>query len=238
VEVVVRGSSSQLAVVTGVSRGIGLEFVRQLAARGTRVVAVARDVRTGLLPELVASAAGVELIPADVTSEADLDRLTTALAGRAIDLLINNAGVWGGDDQALEQVTSETMLATYAVNAIAPVRIVAQLLPMLRAAKAAKVVHVTSGLGSIGDNSSGGNYAYRMSKAALNMAGKSMAVDLRRFGICAAVINPGWVKTDMGGASAQISVEQSVSGMLKAIDGLSPATTGTFLDWRAEPHPW
>jgi NAD(P)-dependent dehydrogenase (short-subunit alcohol dehydrogenase family) len=130
------------------------------------------------------------------------------------------------------------MLATYAVNAIAPVRVVATLLPMLRDARAAKVVHVSSGLGSIGDNTSGGYYAYRMSKAALNMAAKSMAVDLRRFGISAAVINPGWVRTDMGGPGAQISSEESVRGMLAAIDGLALGSTGSFLDWRRDRHPW
>lgn len=228
-----------LSIVTGASRGIGLELVRQLLGRGRRVLAVARATDGPGLAALAAEAGPqLERCVADVTQAADLARLATAVGDRGVELLINNAGVWGGDHQSLGELDEATALATFATNAVAPVRVVATLLEPLRRARAARIVHVTSGMGSIAENTSGGNYAYRMSKAALNMAAKSMAVDLRRHGISVAVINPGWVKTDMGGPSAQISVTESVRGMLAAIDGLTSASSGAFLDWNGGAHPW
>ncbi len=112
------------------------------------------------------------------------------------------------------------------------------LLPNLRKGERPKVIHISSGLGSIGDNTSGGAYGYRMAKAALNMACRSMAVDLRDAGITAVVFNPGWVRTDMGGADANLSVEESVQGMLAVIDGLTLAQSGCFLDYRGNLWPW
>lgn len=228
-------------VVTGANRGIGLGLVRHLAARGAEVVAGVRDPAAARELAAVAEHARgtVRVVALDVT-EADSVRAFAAAIGEApVELLINNAGVYGGDAQSIRGVDFEDAVATYQVNALGPLRVTLALLPNLRrSAGLAKVVHVTSGMGSIGDNGSGGFYAYRMSKAALNMAARSLAVDLRRDDIVSVVINPGWVRTDMGGPGATIDVDESVTSMLREIGALTLADTGTFRNWRGGTYPW
>jgi NAD(P)-dependent dehydrogenase (short-subunit alcohol dehydrogenase family) len=226
-------------VVTGSGRGIGLEFVRQLLARGDHVVAAVRDPGSRELAALAAGAGGRLVVArCDVADSASIRELAAGLGEGAVDLLINNAGTYGGDRQRLGDLDIEGALATYRVNALAPIEVTAALLGHLRRGEGRKVIHVTSGMGSIGDNTSGGFYAYRMSKAALNMASRSLASDLGKDGIASAVVNPGWVQTDMGGSSAPTSVHDSVAGMLRAIDGMTPAQNGGFLDWRGRDWPW
>jgi NAD(P)-dependent dehydrogenase (short-subunit alcohol dehydrogenase family) len=226
------------AVITGANRGIGLEFVRQLLARGDSVTAAVRDPRhADELKHLESRADGrLAIHSCDVASDASVSAFAKAIGDRAIDLVVNNAGVYGGDRQEAGDMDFDDALHTYNVNALGAVRVTFALRPKF--ARNAKVVSVTSGMGSIGDNRSGGYYGYRMSKAALNMAAKSFAVDLRSDGIASAVINPGWVQTNMGGASAPTAVEDSVRGMLKQIDALTVSNTGTFLDWRGGEYPW
>ncbi|MEZ4365392.1 MAG: SDR family oxidoreductase [Kofleriaceae bacterium] len=239
-----RGSSpavgARCAVVTGAGRGIGLELVRQLAARGDRVFAVARrPAAATALTELAATTGDrVTVIGADVTSDEEVAALATTIGDQAVDVLINNAGVYGGPNQSLANLDLADCARIFEVNALGPLRVTRALLPQLRRRAGAKLLHVTSGMGSIGDNTSGGDYGYRMSKAALNMASKSLAVDLRRVGICSAVINPGWVQTDMGGPNATTTVEASVAGILRQLDLLSLSTSGTFLDWSGASYPW
>jgi len=127
---------------------------------------------------------------------------------------------------------------TYSINALGPLRVTGALLPQLREGTTKKVLHLTSGMGSIGDNTSGGAYGYRMSKAALNMGNRSMAIDLKRDGIHAAVINPGWVKTDMGGEGAPVAVAESAAGILAQLDALSAKISGGFLDYSGKQWPW
>jgi len=223
-------------IVTGANRGIGLELVRQLAARGDEVIAAVREpTRAAALVEL---GGRVSIRTCDVASSDSIQAFALALGDAAVDLLINNAGTYGGEHQRVGDLDVDDALRTYRVNALAPIELTFALLPHLRRGDARKVVHVTSGMGSISDNTSGGYYAYRMSKAALNMASKSLAIDLRGERIASAVINPGWVQTDMGGPSAPTPVGDSVAGMLAAIDGLSLDTSGGFLDWRGRAWTW
>ncbi len=221
-------------LVTGATRGIGLELVRQLRARGDDVIAAVRDDKTaGELRDLRA-----RLEICDVASEPSIAGLAARLGEAPLDIVINNAGVWGGEKQGVARFDAAEAMRTYQTNALGPLLVSLALLPHLRRGGAKKLLHVTSGMGSIGDNSSGGYYAYRMAKAALNMASRSLANDLRREGIASAVINPGWVKTDMGGDGAPTTVTDSVKGILARLDELTLATSGSFLHWRGGTFPW
>ena len=222
-------------LVTGAARGIGLELVRQLRTRGDDVIATVRDETSS--GELRA-VAGVRIEPCDVASEASIAGLAARLGDAALDVVINNAGVWGGERQSLTRFDAAEAMRTYQTNALGPLLVSIALLPHVRRGKAKKLLHITSGMGSIGDNTSGGSYAYRMAKAALNMASRSLAQDLAREGIASAVINPGWVQTDMGGGGAPTPVGDSVRGILARLDELSVATTGTFLNWQGGTYPW
>ncbi|HEU0030285.1 MAG TPA: SDR family oxidoreductase [Kofleriaceae bacterium] len=222
-------------VVTGANRGIGLELARQLRARGDTVDAGVRD--PAHAPELHAIA-GVRVHRVDVTDQATVDALATALDGAAIDLVINNAGVYGGSRQSLRGVDFADALHTFDINALGALRVSLALLPHVRRGQGKKLVHVTSGMGSIEDNGTGGFYAYRMSKAALNMMSRSLAVDLRPEGIASYVINPGWVQTDMGGAGAPTPVDVAVRAILREIDKATLADSGAFLDYKGGRYPW
>jgi NAD(P)-dependent dehydrogenase (short-subunit alcohol dehydrogenase family) len=173
-----------------------------------------------------------------VADDASVHAFARNVGDVGVDLLINNAGVYGSDKQSVDDMDFRDALATINVNALGALRVSLALLPALRKGKGRKVVHVTSGMGSIADNTSGGFYAYRMSKAALNMASKSLSIDLRSESIVSVVINPGWVQTDMGGPGARTTVTESVAGMLAQIEALTLANTGAFVNWRGGEYAW
>lgn len=225
-------------VVTGASRGIGLELVRQYLGRGDAVVAACRSPDGATALHALGREYGdrLRVLACDVGDDDSVAAFAAALEGTAVDLLINNAGV--GDWAGLDAVNTADALRVYNINALGPLRVTRALRPNLRAGIGRKVAHVTSGMGSIGDNSSGGAYAYRMSKAALNMASKSLAIDLADDGIVSVVINPGWVQTDMGGAGAPLTVQDSAEGMMARFDELTLAHTGAFLNWRGGEYAW
>jgi NAD(P)-dependent dehydrogenase (short-subunit alcohol dehydrogenase family) len=228
-------------VVTGANRGIGLELVRQLHARGDEVEACARHPQAAA--ELRALAGDrVRLHGLEVTDPDAVRAFASNLGDAAIDVLFNVAGVYGGKKQSLGQMAEDLALpdvaSTFDVNAMGPLRLTVALLPHVRRGTVKKLVHVTSGMGSIGDNESGGYYAYRMSKAALNMMSRSLACDLRGEGIVSVVINPGWVQTDMGGPSAPTPVDESVRGILREVDRATLADSGEFLNWKGNRYPW
>lgn len=225
-------------VVTGANRGIGLEFVKQLAERGDAVEATARDLEAaGELAALAKKHGQVRRHAVDVRDDASVLSMANAIGGDAVDVLVNNAGVMG-KMTSLENVDLADASATFDANALGPIRVTRALLPNLTKAARPRVAHITSGMGSIGDNTSGGAYAYRMSKAALNMANKSMSIDLSDRGIVSVVVNPGWVQTDMGGGGAPTPVSESVSRMIAIFDELSLTRTGSFIDYRGGTIEW
>ncbi len=225
-------------VVTGANRGIGLELVRQLAARGDHVEALARDPSAAGLAELAREhAALIRTHACDVTSDASVDAARRSIGDVAVDVVVNNAGVMG-KMQSFEDLDLADAARTIDTNAMGPIRLTRALLPNLLRGQARKVICVTSGMGSITDNTRGGAYGYRMSKAALNMAMKSLSIDFASRGLTVAVINPGWVKTDMGGPGAMIDAATSVSMMLARLDAMTPADNGAFLDYKGGSLPY
>jgi NAD(P)-dependent dehydrogenase (short-subunit alcohol dehydrogenase family) len=217
-------------LVTGANRGIGLEFCRQLQARGDQVIAVCRTPS----PELEALGVRIEA-GVDLTSEAAIAHLVEQLADVPLDGVILNAGIL--EATSLEALDPESVRRQFEVNALAPLRLVSALLPQLR--PGSKLALITSRMGSIDDNSSGGSYGYRMSKVALNMAGKSLAVDLKPRGIAVAILHPGLVRTRMVAFNPQgIPPQQAAGGLLARIDALSLATTGSFWHANGEGLPW
>lgn len=226
-------------IVTGANRGIGLELVNRFLGRGDSVVAAVRDPPSArALSELATRAEGrLRILECDVASDSSVRSFGAAVGAGPVDILVNNAGVMG-KMQAVSDLDYRDVLHTIDTNALGALRVTAAVLPGLRKSSVRKVVCITSGMGSIQDNTSGGAYGYRMSKAALNMAVRSMSVDLRRDGITVVAMNPGWAKTDMGGAGAPISVEESVTKMLARVDALTPEQTGQFLDYKGGTWPF
>ena len=217
-------------LVTGSNRGIGLEYCRQLQARGEQVIAVCRQPS----PELEALAVRLET-GVDITAEDSLSKLVERLDGVPIDGLIHNAGIL--ESTSLDRLDLASMRRQFEVNALAPLRLTQALLGQLQAGS--KLILMTSRMGSIDDNSSGGSYGYRMSKVALNMAGRSLAIDLRPRGIAVAILHPGLVRTRMVNFNAQgISPEQAVRGLLQRIDALTLETSGTFWHANGDVLPW
>ena len=226
-------SAVKTSLVTGANRGIGLAYCQQLLARGERVIAVCRTASV----ELEALAGQGLQIEAgiDLTSSEAIAALQQRLAGVALDTVILNAGLL--ENNRLEGLDAESVRRQFEVNALAPLRLSQALLPNLGAGS--KLVLMTSRMGSIDDNSSGGSYGYRMSKVALNMAGKSLAIDLKPRGIAVAILHPGLVRTRMINFNPQgISPEEAVRGLLARIDALTLETSGTFWHANGEVLPW
>jgi NAD(P)-dependent dehydrogenase (short-subunit alcohol dehydrogenase family) len=215
-------------IVTGANRGIGHEYCRQLLHRGDQPIAVCRNSS----PEL--DALGIRVIKGvDLTQDQDLVSLQGQLRGESIDVLINNAGII--ESVSLTNLDVESIRRQFEVNALSPLRLTHALLGNL--ASGSKVVMMASRMGSIEDNTSGGSYGYRMSKVALCMAGKSLALDLQSEGIAVAILHPGLVQTRMTGFSG-ITTEKAVQGLLARIDELTLDNTGTFWHSNGEILPW
>jgi NAD(P)-dependent dehydrogenase (short-subunit alcohol dehydrogenase family) len=214
-------------LVTGANRGIGYELCRQLQAAGD-VIAVCRSSS----PELDRLKVQVEA-DIDIASDESVAQLAKRLQGVAIDVLINNAGV--AQKNTLDDLDFDSIRQQFEVNALGALRITQALLPNLRAG--AKIALITSRMGSIADNTSGSSYGYRMSKAALSMAGKSLSIDLQPRQIAVAILHPGMVSTDMTRHSG-IPAAESVRGILERIQQLNLQNSGTFWHANGEELPW
>ena len=221
-------------LITGANRGIGLEFARRYAADGWDVIATVRDPSSA--DELRTAAPGARIEALDATHLVRVAGFGGLLEGRPIDLLIANAGTYGPRRIAGAQ-DGKGWLETLNVMAVSPVLLAEALMPNLEAAKG-KAVAITSRMGSIADNDSGGFIAYRSAKAALNAAWTSLSIDHSGSGVAFALFHPGWVRTRMGGASAPLSVEDSVAGMMRVIGRLKPAARAPFVDYTGETGPW
>lgn len=204
-------------LITGANRGIGLEFVKQYQAAGFEVIATCRDPQLAQELKTVAEKGHVQIVELDVTNEQHLRAAQASLSNVPIDLLINNAGILGEREEAFGAVRTEDMMMVFRTNSIAPLHVSEVFLPNVLQSNLKTIVAVSSTMGSIASNDSGGYYSYRASKAALNSVMQSMAVDLAPQGIRMLVLHPGWVKTDMGGAGALITAEESVQGMRNVI---------------------
>jgi NAD(P)-dependent dehydrogenase (short-subunit alcohol dehydrogenase family) len=215
-------------VITGANRGIGLEFARQFGRDGWRVFAACREPKRASALKILKGDVRVHRL--DIGDFAAIDAFARELKGQAIDVLINNAGVYGAGPQTLDSLDYEDWAEVFRIDCMAQIRMSAAFLDHVAKSERKVIVAITSSMGSIDDNTSGGSYVYRSAKAALNAAVKSLAVDLAPRGITAAVMHPGWVQTDMGGSGALITAEESVTGMRRVIERLTPKDGGKF--WR------
>ena len=226
-------------LITGTNRGIGLEFVKQFLAREDTVLATCRDMGSATeLRQLKNDTSKLHIFELDVSSQKSMEDLTLQLAGHAIDIFINNAGVYGPRDSTFGKVSANEWAKVLQVNAKAPMILTQLLIDNLRDGSDKKLLYITSKMGSINDNKGGGSYVYRSSKAALNAVVKSISVDLRDSGFSVAVLHPGWVQTDMGGPNALIDVTTSVSKMIDVIDNLNFHNSGSFFNYDGGIIPW
>lgn len=223
------GSMSKTVVLVGANRGIGLELAKQYKQLGHNVYAVCRSASEELKALDVNCIEGVDVLKDDVG-----ETLKTKLSLNSIDLFIHNAGILKGD--SFPDISSDNMRLHFEVNTLGPMKTILALRDSFK--QKAKVGIVTSRVGSIEDNSSSNNYAYRVSKTAANMLGKCLSIDLKEQGVAVALLHPGYVKTDMTGNTGYIEADEAASGLIKRMDELTLETTGSFMHSNGENLPW
>lgn len=223
-------------LITGANRGLGLEFARQYAGEGWRVFAACRAPDTAAA--LGAVDGDVSIHRLDIGDREEIGALADELAGEAIDVLLNNAGVYGPRNPRLDTMDYESWAETLRINTLSPFAVIAAFVDHVGRGDHRKIVALSSRMGSMGDNSAGGSYIYRSSKAALNAVMKSLSIDLAGRGMTCCVLHPGWVRTDMGGPGGAIEAPESVAGMRRVIARLSPADNGCFYNYDGAEIPW
>jgi NAD(P)-dependent dehydrogenase (short-subunit alcohol dehydrogenase family) len=226
--------------ITGANRGLGLEFVRQYLTEGCAVIAACRNPGAApALHQLESAAAGrLTLVELDVADGASVKRAAARVTAAAIDILINSAGVIGARGQTIGSLDYSDWMHVFEVNVLGPARVCEAFLDRVAESSRRLIVTITSGMGSLADNTSGGSIPYRTSKAAVNMLMRSAAIDLRPRGITCVVVNPGWVKTDMGGPNARLSPEESIGALRRLIARLGPSDSGRFYNYDGREYPW
>jgi NAD(P)-dependent dehydrogenase (short-subunit alcohol dehydrogenase family) len=226
-------------LITSANRGLGLEFARQYLAEGWRVFGACREPRKASeLRDLPAKSGGqLDVLQMDVTDRSSVDRAVASVGDNPIDVLINSAGVMG-KRQTVGKVAYSEWAQVLDVNTMGPLRVLEAFLENVARSSRKVVVTITSGMGSIADNTSGSFIPYRSSKAAVNMVMRTAAIDLTPRGISCVVVNPGWVRTDMGGESAPLSAQESVSALKRLIQTLGPAQSGKFFNYDGKEYPW
>ena len=229
-----------VALITGANRGLGLEFTRQYLANGWQVFATCRDpASANELQRSTPNAGGkLAIVAMDVTDAKSVRAAAAQVGDARIDLLVNCAGITGVSGQKVGKVDYDSWAHVLDVNAMGPMRVIESFTDQIARSERRLVVTITSGMGSIGDNTSGGSIAYRSSKAAVNMAMRSAAIDLAPRRITCVVVNPGWVKTDLGGPNATLTPQESVTAMRRLIEKLGPDQSGKFFHYDGSEYPW
>lgn len=237
-------------MITGGNRGIGFEFVRQFLARKDTVIATYRDEKRAQEIIALETRGYDDIIPVkmEVKDFASIEACFDTVAERVgqLDILINNAGMGDNSIDMLDpyshkefgHLKAESLLEIYHVNAVAPIIITQKFVELMEWAEEPRVAYITSQMGSIGRRTGSSYYSYNASKAALNMLGRLFSFDLAGMGILSVLLHPGWVKTSMGGPDAEVSVKDSVDGMLNVIDNLTAERNGAFLDYQGEELEW
>jgi NAD(P)-dependent dehydrogenase (short-subunit alcohol dehydrogenase family) len=228
------------ALITGGNRGLGLEFARQYLADGWQVYAACRDPNSASELRRLADASGhkLRMLALDVTDHASVKAAAAELDGQAIDLLLNNAGVMGAWGQTIGNIDYEAWAKVLDANSMGPMRVSEAFVDHVARSERKLIVTLTSGMGSLADNTSGGSIAYRSSKAAVNMVMRSLAIDLAPRGITCVVVNPGWVQTDMGGAHAPLAPAESVTALRRLIENLGTEQSGKFFNYDGREYAW
>lgn len=229
----------QTWMITGANRGIGLALTMELLRRGDHVVAAARDPWGGALAELAGAHVGqLTSLELDVTSDRSIAAAKQALDGRPVDVLVNNAGIYGPRDrQSALDMDFAAWREVFEVNVYAPLRVAQAFLPNVEAGSGRKIVTISSRMGSIGSNPSGA-LAYRSSKAAVNMVMVALGNAVRDSEVAVLLFHPGWVRTDMGGDGADIPPAESAAGLIATIDASGMRETNSFRNWKGETIPW
>jgi NAD(P)-dependent dehydrogenase (short-subunit alcohol dehydrogenase family) len=222
-------------LISGANRGIGLEHAQRYAAAGAHVIAAVRDTASS---DLKALGANVDIIAYDAADPAAPTAVKKAIGDRPIDLLFNNAGIYGGDKQSFGSVDPDAFAEVIQINTLAPLLMAQALIDNVAASERKIIANQSSLMGSIADNGAGGYHAYRASKAALNMLTKGLANDLRSRGVTVVTLHPGWVKTRMGGPNAPVTTADCAAGQQKILAALTPAQSGKFFNYDGKELPW
>jgi len=226
-------------LITGANRGIGLELTEQFAEDGWQVLACCRNpADAGKLQALIERDLAIELHALDVTNYQQIASLADQIGNRPIDILLSNAGIYGSKGVGFGEVDAQEWRQVLEVNTIAPLMLVQSFVEQVAASQQKLVAVISSKVGSIADNSSGGSYIYRSSKTAVNQVVKSLSIDLASRDISVMSLHPGWVKTDMGGPNAEISTDESVSGLKSILQSAGLAQSGQFIEFNGNSIPW
>ena len=227
-------------LITGANCGLGFEFARQYLADGWQVYAACRNPQSASELRRLADASDdkLQILALDVIDPVSVQAAAAKLDGQTIDLLLNNAGIGGPRGQGVGNIDYEAWAKVLDVNTMGPLRVSEAFVDHVAQSESKLIVTITSGMGWLADNTSGGAYAYRSSKAAVNMVMRSLAIDLAPRGIACVVINPGWVLTDMGGPHATLTTAESVKKLRRLIETLGPGQSGKFFNYDGREYAW
>ena len=230
--------ANRTILITGANRGIGLELSEQFAEDGWQVLACCRNPSAAEQLQALAGRFGIEVHALDVTDYEQMGSLSDQLVDKPIDILLSNAGIYGSKGAGFGEIDPREWRDVLEVNTIAPLMLAQAFVEQVAASHQKLVAVISSKVGSIADNSSGGSYMYRSSKTAVNQVVKSLSIDLAGRGISAISLHPGWVQTDMGGPNAEISTDTSVSGLKNILQSAGLAQSGQFIEYDGSSIPW
>ena len=225
-------------LITGANRGLGFEFARQYASDGWQVFAACRSPQLATSLTDLARSTSITILQMDVTDTVSVQRSATHIGTTAIDILLNNAGIIGAAHQTIGHMDYDSWAEVLNVNTMGPFRVTEAFVDHVARSKRKLVVTITSRMGSVADNASGGSVAYRSSKAAVNMVMRTLAIELAPRGISCVLVSPGWVKTEMGGSGATLTPVESVTALRRLIETLGPSHSGRFYSYDGRECRW